>query len=310
MQRAISASADDVSPVQGSVLFERCFIDRSDYAAYYSRKMAQAYGVSFTDCVFRDVSRLQIPFNNPFFLEVPDYYDSSASLGGYEFHNVFLSYDTDFSFFRVYGWPTLKGLSDISGNFTVAEPNGNGVLSENVADTTDVDFTYNIQPALPSLDVSGEILASTAVECDSTLATYRLARQSTRTDYPFGVAVDTSGSATFGDDLHIVPGGWVIPANELEIERSFTARQDARVEDVETAELYLLESDLYTLESISVLSFNLYDCLLISTDDNLAPSRINVFPNPASTHLYISNEGDPSTITVRIFSANGKLVLE
>lgn len=158
----IHLSADDVSPVLGNVTFERCLIDGSDYAALYSRKTADAYSAIFRDCVFRDVSRQQINFNDPIFLEVPDYDNPSDYLGGYLFDEVLVSYDTDFSFFRVYGWTTLAGLKDVAGSFTVVEPNGNTPLYTDVPEFINVDFTYNNETSLPIATVSLALESSEA----------------------------------------------------------------------------------------------------------------------------------------------------
>ncbi len=256
----IHASADATAPVQGSVLFQNCFIDGSDYGAFYSRKTADAYQVDFANCVFRDVSRLQIQYNEPIFLEVPDYENPSDALGGYTFNDVFISYDTDFDFFRVFGWSTLEGISDISGNFTVLEPFDNGIFYSNVADTSDVDFTFDSYTSLPTTGLSANILSNMAVECSGDLAEYNLSRSSEKIDYPLGVSISTSGTASLGDDIHLLAGGLVIPANSLITSRSIAARQDGIVESTENIELLFSINSIDPSEVDSSIELDVVDC--------------------------------------------------
>jgi hypothetical protein len=183
----IHLSADNNDPVQGQVLFERCFIDSSRYAALYTRKTASAYGVKFKDCVFNQVSRLQIEYNEPIFLEVPSYDQPSAHLGGLTFDNVAISYPTDFAFFRVYGWSTLAGLKDVTGNFTVFGPNAKPARYERVPERLNVTNTATILPSPPPTTVNLRPLAIQALECNAQRASWSASRRSDNLTYPLGV---------------------------------------------------------------------------------------------------------------------------
>ena len=303
----IHASADDVNPVQGEVLFERCFIDGSDYGAFYTRKTSAAYGLTFSNCVFRDVSRLQAEFNEPIFFEVPDYDLPSPALGGVEFNDVFLSYATDFNFFRVFGWNTLEGLADISGNFTVVEPFGNGILYTEVADTANVGIDFTTQTSLPEITVLASMVYSPAVECDGSIAGYNLTRFSSLLNYPLGVGLTFDGDATQGDDLHLMPDGWVIPADAANIPRSFTARDDGIAEPLETFILMVEDDEFYT-SIINTINFALIDCSPMALDHGPQEKTPLVYPNPFIDVLTIDIAPFEGA-RIEVYTSGGALIL-
>lgn len=115
----IVISANTANPVKGNILFEECFVDGSKWGLFYSRKQSNAFHVTFKNCAAKNICQ-----NNsmaPIYLEVPDYYKTYGSLGGYTFDNLLLEYKTDLPFLFVQGsrLNTLKNLEDINGNITV-----------------------------------------------------------------------------------------------------------------------------------------------------------------------------------------------
>ena len=284
----IFVNADDLNPVQGNVLFERCFIESSNYAAYYSRKTANAFLTKFKDCVFSNVSQLQIPYNNPIFLEVPNYNVPSPSLGGYIFENVYISYPTNFNFFRVFGASTLQGLTNITGNFIVVEPNNNPVLYTDVPQQTNVTYTFSNQINLPVTTTSIFSNQNTAVECNNTLANYTVSRTSTNINYPLGVSYSKSGTVTFGDDVHLMTNGAVIPTNATSVIETIVARKDLLLETDETIVLSISPSNSYVNSPVSSTNFIVKDCQNLNINQE-GFSKIKVFPNPVSDILFIEN---------------------
>jgi Secretion system C-terminal sorting domain/Right handed beta helix region len=282
----IVASADDFNPVQGSVLFERCFIDGSDYAAYYSRKTAAAYTLKFKDCAFQNVSQLQIEYNEPIFLEVPSYNISSPALGGYEFENVLISYPTNFNFFRVLGWPTLQGLSNITGNFKIVEPNNTIPLYTNVAQQTNVSFNFTNQTDLQN-NVTLNQIQNTAIECNNTIGSFEISRILTNISYPLGVSYSKSGNTTFGDDVHLMTGGLVIPSNASSITETIEARKDFITEADENLQIAISSNALY-VQSLNIANFTIKDCTILNTDDKKLTS-LKMYPNPAKDYFFIEN---------------------
>lgn len=304
----IYLGADNVNPVQGTVLFERCFIDSSDYSALYTRKTHDAYLAIFKDCVFKDVSQLQIQYNNPIALEVPDYSNPSDYLGGLEFDNVFISYQTNFSFFLVYGWSTLAGIKDITGNFTIVEPNNNPVLYSNVPDTINCNYTFTNQASLPLSTVNFSVIDNTAIECNQQVARYNSERTSSDISYPLAVKYQLSGTATAADDIHFMTGGTVIPANSTVKTDTVFARNDGIQETKETAVLTLANSNLYQIGDSNTAIIDIIDCSNTSISEIFDPTALKAYPNPFSEILTLTGTQEHADIIVT--DVFGKTVLQ
>jgi hypothetical protein len=303
----IFLSADDDAPVQGNVLFERCLIDGSQYAALYTRKTADAYFVTFKDCAFQNISQKQTAYNEPIFLEVPSYAAPSGYLGGLVFDNVLISYPTDFSFFRVYGWTTLAGIKDITGKFTVVEPNNNPVTYSNVPDSVNTTYTFTNQASLPATVVGITLPYPNAIECTQTQAIAEFSRQSSDISYPLGITYGTnSGTGTAGNDVHHFSGGFVFPAQASTAQDSITARADQSLEGLETLGITLFERELYTLGSVFSAQIALYDCTPASSsvEHSEALGVLEVLPNPASFIARIITESQPENIA--LYGLDGK----
>jgi Secretion system C-terminal sorting domain/Right handed beta helix region len=303
----IQVSADDNNPVQGNVEFERCFIDGSQYAAFYSRKIANAYLVKFKDCVFQNVSQLQQLYNEPIFLEVPDYDNPSQKLGGYVFDNVLLTYNTNFNFFRVFGAPTLQGLSNISGNITVVQPNNNSFLYSNVpVIDTNVNYTFSTQTSLPSTLVSLNQLQATAIECNATVASYEMARSSSKIDYPLGVNYSNAGNVVFGDDVRLMTGGLVIPTNTTSKSENIIARKDLISETDESVLISITSNPLYSA-TLNIANFTIKDCGSLGIEDKNF-QNLKVYPNPAKDSFSIQSNTAFQNEQLAIFDMLGRNV--
>lgn len=142
----IIISANRVNPVKGNVLFEKCFIDGSKWGFLYSRKLSDAYHVTFKDCAAKNICQ-----NNtmaPIYLEVPDYHKTYGALGGYTFNNLLLEYDADLPFLFVRGSKlyTLKNIKDINGKVTVISNSLKGIsyVNYNPENNVNVNINYNL----------------------------------------------------------------------------------------------------------------------------------------------------------------------
>ncbi|MEM7657101.1 MAG: right-handed parallel beta-helix repeat-containing protein, partial [Bacteroidota bacterium] len=279
-------SADEWSPVQGEVLFERCFIDGSEWSAMYSRKSADAYHVTFRDCAFQDVSRADSAFNEPIFLEVPDYAAPSPYLGGFEFDEVFISQARDVPFFRIYGWSTLPGIQDLQGSFHLQQPQVNGPFFTDVADTVQVQLNFRSLASFPLTQIAGEILSPTAVECDETPAEWQLLRTSSDLAYPLGISFDRTGTANWGVDMPLLPPGGIIPTGAETFSESIPAREDSLLEGSESMDVQLKADSLYELTGQTKLELNITDCRPATGLEDFAP-RLQCFPNPTTDELQV-----------------------
>jgi Secretion system C-terminal sorting domain/Right handed beta helix region len=304
----IHIGANDFSPVQGSVLFERCTVQDSQWTVLYSRKTSDAFHVTFKDCVFKNISQQQVLYNNPIFFEVPTYDIPCPALGGYTFDNVLIKYNTNFDFFRVYGWETLEGLADIDGNFIVVEPFGNGVSYENVQDTTNVTFTYTTQTGLPQTSVNINIENMQAVECDGQYATFVASRASDDISYPLAVNYDTVGSAFFSDDVELMTTSLIIPSNLLYYTDSVFARNDLIDESAENITITLVPSLLYISDSINSINIDVLDCSITRLSEDKKTENISIYPNPTKGVFTIKSNNTFENSTVKIYNITGQLL--
>jgi len=288
----ITLNADDRKPVKGQVRFERCLIDSSDWSALYTRKTAAAYKAIFKDCVFNKVSGLQLPFNEPIFLEVPDYDHPSPALGGLFFDRVVIAYATNFAWMRVYGWPTLEGVDQIGGRVAVVAPGGSGAWLENVPDTLSFTVEARLFASAPAAFVEAEALQPVAEECSHTPAVLSLTRSGGWESFPLAVRYSESGTAQPGLDYHAGTGATVFGAGQNNVQEVLYARRDALPEGTETLRRDPLPSAFYGLgPSWPVLE--LEDCAAgagrLSAESGCGDAQI--YPNPAHDVLHLHNAG-------------------
>lgn len=298
------------NPVHGEVLFERCTVENSQWRGLYSRKTSNAFHVTFKDCVFKDICQTQVDYNNPIFLEVPDYTNASPALGGFTFDNMLITYKTNYPFFRVYGWSTLKGLADIDGKFTIVEPYGNGVLYQKVPDTTNVTFTYSTQQTLPSCQVNLSTINYQALECSGAPATFTTSRQSSDVSYPLPVKINISSTATLGDDIHLMTGAVIIPANKISATDSVIARNDNIQEATEEIHISLTQINMYDIGPRNNVNLEIINCPVFSAIDNILSYNTSVFPNPTTDKITIITDKSFNITTVKILDMTGQTIIE
>jgi hypothetical protein len=277
----IMVGAENAKPVQGSVVFERCVVDSSQWSVLYSRKTDNAFTLKFKDCVFKDVSLNQNSlYNDPFFLEVPDYDNPSAALGGIEFEDVLLTYPTIFSMFRVYGWSTLEGIKNIKGNITVLAPQGKPPLYENVQDTNNVTLSYSLLNSLPLTSINWQMGSTIAFECMQQPASFQTIRTSTLLNYPLLMRYATSGTAQQGDDVHLPTNALVIEAHKTIGYGTILARNDGKTESTESVFITPKSSSIYSNNSTNALEASVLDCQVNNIEDLNSLNSYEIIPNP------------------------------
>ncbi len=285
----IYVGANDSSPVKGVVDFNRCYIKSSNYSAFYSRKTWKAFQLNFNDCVFNNVSQLQLPYNDPIFLEVPSYSNTSQYIGGINWNNVFISYTSNFNFLRVYGWTTLLGIKNIEGHFTIVEPNNSIPLYQLVADTINCNYTYTNQVTLPLTEVSIDSADYYANECNNNDGKIIFGRTSSRIDYPIGVNYDlNSSNINFSDDIHFMTEGIVMSTNVLQCKDTIISRDDKEIEIAESVDLQLLSNSQYLVSANVNTSFTLLDCTNILSIEKVK-KQFQIYPSITDNYLYIED---------------------
>ncbi len=304
----IYASDDYSNPVQGSVLFERCFIEESNYSAFYARKTASGYSLTFKDCAFQNVSKLPILYNEPVALEVADYDNPSPTLGGIHFDNVLIQYETDYAFFRIFDANTLAGIENITGNIIVVEPNGNSPIYNSNGTQNNITFTYSNQINLQETFVGIEAIETQAIECTQQAGEIIFSRTSSNVNYPIGVSYEISGIATNGNDYHLLPLGTIIATNHASTTLSILARDDDIEEEIEMLELEILPTPLYSLNT-SVAEILLFDCEPLSIPNlQSLQNTLHVYPNPVLDKLTIKMLASPYERQIVLFDLLGRYV--
>ncbi len=305
----IYASDNHLSPVQGNVMLERCFIEESNYGVFYARKSANAYHLTFKDCAFQNVSKLQLQYNEPIALEVADYFNPSPTLGGIHFDNVFLQYDTDYSFFRVFSASTLAGIENITGHLTIVEPNGNSPILGGSGTQSNINFTYSNQTSLPQTFINIDLVETNAIECTQQVAEIIFMRNSNDISYPLGISYRLDGTASQGNDYHLQPLGIVIPSNSTNSLQYYFGRDDGLTEADETIEISINNSDLYSFNNTPAF-LSILDCNPSSVqDDRIIPQMINVYPNPTSEILFINISSGHIVSVFEIFDMYGRRIV-
>ncbi|TAG50896.1 MAG: right-handed parallel beta-helix repeat-containing protein [Cytophagales bacterium] len=96
----------------GQIVFNKCFVDGSNWTSFYVNKGNNGLTAAFNDCVFKDVSQNTANvYNNPIWIEIPGDYVSPLNyyLGGITFTNSLLTYSTNYKFAWINGWTNLPG---------------------------------------------------------------------------------------------------------------------------------------------------------------------------------------------------------
>jgi len=125
------------SNIGGQVLFERVTISGSNRMGIFIKKSADTYRAIFRDCIAKNVAKNGTV---PIAMEA----GTGTTLGGVEFDNFYLEYNTDQPFLRVAA-PSTHTLKNITGTFTVKEPYDNPpefTGSHNSSQNVNVNISY------------------------------------------------------------------------------------------------------------------------------------------------------------------------
>jgi hypothetical protein len=306
------------SEVKGTVLFERIFVDGSQWSGIYSSNTINGYKTTFKDCVFKNVAQNMSgnpDYNSPIVLEVPSYDFTTAAMGNLSFNNVLISYNKSASYMSVLGFSPTSAVANIDGNFTLVQPVNNGVAYFGVGSTSNLTFTSNSQTSLPATNASLTVGTSVAIECNGQAGSFNVKRSSTRINYPLGFTIDTTGSTVKqGDDIHLIPTGVVIANNLTTKSETIVARKDGSTEPTELAKIKLVPGSLYSIVSGSGnITINVTDC---SSTPLIAPGKtdlmhnctVKIYPNPANEKLIIQSDIASKTAVIIIADGLGKVL--
>ena len=296
----------DADTIGGLVVFTRCHVDSSDWTAVNVRKPAAAFDVLFSDCAFTNVSQQQVPYNTPIWVEVQNYVDPCAPFGGVLFNSCLVTYNTNFPFLQCNGWSTSPGPQGVSFTGKVVGPNVQDLNITNSMDTINCVFNQSLLSALPATEVTLSLDVLIAQECDPDEFIFSVERNSTDYSFPLPVRYDTSGTATYGDDLHLLPGSLMIVHGGTAASDLYLARPDGITEPTEYAVITPLASPLYTLSSPLSIAPQLVDCLGTGVEDVGLEKEIVAWPNPFTETFSLS--GLPSSTPITVHNAMGQVI--
>jgi Secretion system C-terminal sorting domain/Right handed beta helix region len=256
----INATSPETNFPTGSVTFNRCLIENSQWSAITVRKAANSYGINFNDCVFKNISQSQVNFNNPIWLETLSYNPvPNAAFGGVNFNNQLIEFSSNMAFLQAYGSASSAGLANVSGNITVINPAVNTPpVYVNLNSQANVGYTYNFASGLPASIVNVTDITTDFYEanCNKNIFTY--SRNSTTNNFPLAVLFTITGAATTVADYLHIPSFAIIPSGVSNINDTIIAINDGITEPDESVNLTTGAGSNYTVGNgnFSKLLFN------------------------------------------------------
>ncbi|KAA1246940.1 T9SS type A sorting domain-containing protein [Aquimarina sp. RZ0] len=243
----LGASKNFNSPVKGDVSFERVFVENSQWRAIYSRKTSNSYNVNIKDCVFKNVSQHPTyEFNSPIFFEVSSYDETSPNLGGYNFDNVIIDYETDHKFFTVFGHTTLSGVSNLTGNVTVIHPDPDNTIEyRRVPEFDNITINHKTIPNYPKADVTIKSVNKNAIESNGTEADFEVKRTGGDINLPLAVNYTFTGRALAGLDVQRITPFLIVPSGSSSFSKSLVPRKDKIKENIEFFKITTQSSSYY-----------------------------------------------------------------
>jgi hypothetical protein len=290
----INASSPETNFPTGTVTFNRCLIENSQWSAITARKSAAGYSINFNDCIFKNVSQQQINFNNPIWIETLSYDPApNPAFGGVSFNNQLIEFSSNLAFLHANGWTGSEGLANVTGNITVVNPIINTPpVYANVNSQVNVTYTYNFLSNLPATTVNVNNITTNFYEAGCNKNIFMYNRSSATNNLPLPVQFNITGAAAPVADYVHIPYFAIIPAGANSINDTLIAIDDAINEPAEPVNLTTTATSYYTVGngSFSALLFNGI-CSIV-----LPVKFVSVFASKQNAthavHFTVANETD------------------
>jgi hypothetical protein len=253
----IRANSPGTNFPSGQVTFNRCLIENSQWCAVTARKAADSYGITFNDCVFKNVAQSTADFNNPIWLETVDYGSdanpiTSPKFGGFTFNNLLIEFNTNKAFLRAYSATNSPIVDKLNGNITVINPIANtSPIYSNMNSTPSLAYTYNFITNYPTTTANIASATSSFHEAICNKNIFSINRASSNSNYPLAVNYYLTGAANNAIDYWHMPPFNIVPSSINSIKDSLIAYDDAIVEPDETIVTTISSSTDYTIGSSS-----------------------------------------------------------
>jgi hypothetical protein len=173
--------------------------------------------ITMNDCVFKKVSQVQQDFNNPFWIEVPDYDVPSSYFGGLELNNCLLTYNTNLPFAHINGWNNFRGVKNVRMSLTVVHPtlnspDNNSAYFSNVLTRVNVQMNVNYLDSLPAKSLTLQNSDANPVSKRSCNTKTISLTSPVAHSFPVALNYSIAGTATNRIDLPPVTGFYAIKA--------------------------------------------------------------------------------------------------
>ncbi len=285
--QGINIDVNSSGPVSGSVNIERCFIENQPGNAIFSNKR-ESLSINFSDIVIRNVGTNAGSYDMPIFIQKQfDYF--GFVIGNITFNNIFIDdhlFNRDF--LDISHWGLFSHIENITGNFSVYNPNGVSYYIENPS--TNINITTNQILSLPVAQVFITTNNDTAYETgNDTTASFTITRTTPDNTFPLGISFDITGSATNRLDYDYFTKFILIPHNQNEATHTIQAIKDTETEPVEDILVSIQSDTHYTIQNQSTQLF-INDEFLTTKDFN--PYTIFIYPNPVNTILNINTKNN------------------
>jgi len=288
---------------KGFVNFNNCMTDGGGYSVG-GTKLASGYKTNFNNCVFRNPSNIVINYDD---------HTTSTSLiktGGASFTNCLAFYNTNYRYFNIWhANSTWAGLEDVQfNNFTVINPNSVSYSNGGGNIAGDCVFNFKQFTAAPATMVTYS-LGDSLIECDTINSLLNFTRNAaSNTTYPMAITYALAGSGIQGFDYGRMKGFEIIAhANYIQTD-TFFVLSNAITEPLKLITISMDTSWLYTSAS-TTQNASISDCSTVGISDINFKKGFSVYPNPATSTLYISIP-EYQKQQLQIFNSIGLLIKE
>ncbi|MCF6307854.1 MAG: T9SS type A sorting domain-containing protein [Flavobacteriaceae bacterium] len=305
--QGIVVDVNSSGPVSGQVTFERCIIENQPANGIFSNKRESLF-LEFNDIILRNVgydnTNNDPLYNMPIAIQ-KQYNYNGLPLGNITFNDVFIDdnlFDRDF--LTIDHWGQSTQVENISGNFSIYNPNGISYYIDNPL--VNVTITTQSIASLPLAEINLSTNDDTAYETgNDTTATFTVSRTANDISFPLGVNFFmVTGLATNRLDYHYFPEALVIPANYSDVTYTITAIEDELTEPSENLNLVIKPETHYSILDGIIQLFIEDTTLGINEFEN---TLFSMYPNPVKNNINISTELSEIN-EIKIFNTLGQLL--
>jgi len=265
----------DTVEASGNVTVNRTFIEISAFPGVYVEKSATDFFLTMNDCVLKNVGDTSFTFYSPITFQTFASLQNTSEYGGAAFNNCLIEFSKNRAYMQCVDLGLPPGSADISGNFTIVNPNS--VAPAFGSSPSNINVTQRFFTSFPPQLLSMQTSDADAFEGASDLAGFEISRAAADS-FPLAVNYSIAGTAGNRTDYSLLPGFLIIPSLTAAASDSLSAIADLVTEITEEVLLQISASSSYSISSQdSVLLFIDPVPNGIAGQDEMT---ISAYPNP------------------------------